>query len=166
MHEDKIQLSQIWAYRLRMRVTTPFGVISIDFPQNLILGCTAPWKTKKSDSTWKALTGGWWLTCSQTTRMPRSGLQVTSHAAQTINSCCYYSICSRLLPPSIYTSYCTQSLRDGYGAGLWLKGCRFDSPTFSFHMSKLGKLSTHVPGTRQIAVAIKLNPKQSSLLSN
>jgi len=69
--------NKIQAYRLSISVTTPFGVMSTVFPQNLILGCTAPWKTNKSDSTWNALTGGWWLTCSQMIRMPRSGLQQT-----------------------------------------------------------------------------------------
>lgn len=48
-------------------VTTPFGWISTLFPQNLSLGWIEPWKIKCSLSAWKAETGGWWLTCSQTT---------------------------------------------------------------------------------------------------
>ena len=55
-------------YRCRTRVTRPLGVTSTDFPQNLRRGSTAPWNVNSEDSTWNALTGGWWLTCSQTTR--------------------------------------------------------------------------------------------------
>lgn len=66
---------QLAAYLSRCSVTIPFGVISTDLPQNFSFGWMAPWNVYSGDSTWKAETGGWWLTCSHTTRNPRSSLQ-------------------------------------------------------------------------------------------
>ena len=53
----------------------PLGIISTVFPQNLSLGCIDPWKAQPEvPSAWKAVTGGWWDTCSPMNLNPRSGL--------------------------------------------------------------------------------------------
>lgn len=65
-----------WTHLGSSRVMVPFGSASILLPQNFSLGYIEPWKRKSSlrPSAWKALIGGWWLTCSDTHLKPRSSL--------------------------------------------------------------------------------------------
>lgn len=75
-------------YLGNLSVTIPLGWTSTPLPQNLSLGWTVTWNTKPSPTTCTALTGGWWLTCNNTTlNQFFNSSQAISRAQDTLVTC-------------------------------------------------------------------------------
>ena len=75
-HDVKyVKIISCHAHLCNCNVTIPLGVTWTELPQNFNLGWILPRNVYNGASTWKALTGGWWPTCSQMILKPRSSLQ-------------------------------------------------------------------------------------------